>query len=136
MLAITAGACVAQPFLMTDPSADTVSFEAEYEVLRLLGRGTYGKALLVRRKADQRLFVVKQVELQDLDEQERTAALNEVAVLSGMDHINIISYETCFTQGNTLHIVMEHATQGDLGSLIQQHVAVSKPFTEQNIMQW
>lgn len=121
---------------MTDAPTDTGTFQSEYEVIKLLGRGTYGKALLVKRKVDQRLFVVKQVELQDLDEQERTAALNEVAVLSGMDHVNIISYETCFTEGDTLHIVMEHATQGDLASLIQQHVAISKPFTEQNIMQW
>lgn len=111
------------------------TFQAEYEVIRLLGRGTYEKALLVSRKVDQRLFVVKQVELQDLDELERASALNEVAVLSGMDHVNIISYETCFTEGDILHI-MEHATQGDLGSLIQQHVATSKPFTEHNIMQW
>ena len=118
------------------PTLSTGIFEAEYEVIKVLGRGTYGKAVLVSRKLDQRLYVVKQVELQDLDEHERAAALNEVAVLSKMDHVNIISYETCFTEGDTLHIVMEHATQGDLASLIQQHVATSKAFTEQNIMQW
>ena len=111
-------------------------FQTEYEVVRVLGRGTYGKALLVNRKVDQRTLVVKQVELQDLDKQERAAALNEVAVLSEMDHVNIISYETCFTEGNILHIVMEHATQGDLASLIQKHAAINKPFTEQDIMQW
>ena len=54
-------------------------FEAEYEVIKVLGKGTYGKAVLVSRKLDQRLFVVKQVELQDLDDHERAATLNEVA---------------------------------------------------------
>lgn len=122
--------------LPADQKPVTGSCLGDYEVVKVLGRGTYGKALLVSRKLDQRILVVKQVELEDLDEHEKAAALNEVAVLSDMDHVNIISYETCFTEGDTLHIVMEHATQGDLGTLIQKHAASTKPFTEQEIMQW
>lgn len=112
------------------------SYKAEYDEIKVLGRGTYGKAVLVSRKLDQRELVIKQVELQDLDEHEKAVALNEVAVLKEMDHVNIISYETCFIEGDSLYIVMEHATQGDLGSLIQKHAAANKPFSEQDIMQW
>ena len=108
----------------------------EYEVLKLVGRGTYGKALLVSRKADGKLLVIKQVDLTELDSHEKAAALNEVAVLSRFDHVNIIRYHTCFTENELLHIVMEHASQGDLATLIQRQASLNKPIAEADIMKW
>ena len=110
--------------------------QAEYEVLKTIGRGTYGKALLARRIADGNILVIKQVDLRDLAGHEKKAALNEVALLANFDHINIIRYHTCFTENDLLHIVMEHATQGDLGTLIQQQADLNKPFAEADIMTW
>lgn len=109
---------------------------AEYDVLRVIGRGTYGKALLVTRKTDHCILVIKQVDLNELEEHEKAAALNEVTVLSKFDHINIIRYHTCFTQNDLLHIVMEHADQGDLATMIQRQADVNKPFAEADIMNW
>lgn len=109
---------------------------AQYDILKTIGRGTYGRALLVSRKLDSKLLVIKQVDLSDLDAHEKAAALNEVAVLSRFDHVNIIRYHTCFTERHLLHIVMEHATQGDLGTLIQHQAALNKPFAEADIMNW
>lgn len=109
---------------------------AEYEVLKTIGRGTYGKVLLARRKADDEVLVIKQVDLRGLELHEKNSALNEVALLANFDHINIIRYHTCFTESDMLHIVMEHATQGDLASLIQRNADLNKPFTETDIMTW
>ncbi|DBA72156.1 TPA: hypothetical protein ACH3X2_010875 [Trebouxia sp. C0005] len=109
---------------------------AQYDLLKTIGRGTYGRALLVSRKVDGKLLVIKQVNLSELEAQEKAAALNEVAVLSQFDHVNIIRYHTCFTERDFLHIVMEHATQGDLGTLIQSHASLNKPLAEADIMNW
>ena len=125
---------------MQETFSQTVSphgiLHAEYEVLKTIGRGTYGKALLARRIADNGILVIKQVDLRDLADHEKKAALNEVALLANFDHINIIRYHTCFTENDLLHIVMEHATQGDLGTLIQQKADLNKPFAEADIMTW
>ena len=113
-----------------------VVLHAEYEVLKTIGRGTYGKVLLARRKANDEVLVIKQIDLRGLEPHEKSSALNEVALLANFDHINIIRYHTCFTENDVLHIVMEHATQGDLGTLIQRNADLNKPFTEAEIMTW
>lgn len=113
-----------------------IILHAEYEVLRTIGRGTYGKVLLARRKADDKVLVIKQVDLRGLEPHEKNSALNEVALLANFDHINIIRYHTCFTENDLLHIVMEHATQGDLGTLIQRNADLNKPLAEADIMTW
>ena len=113
-----------------------VILHAEYEVLKTIGRGTYGKVLLARRKADNEVLVIKQVHLRGLELHEKNSALNEVALLANFDHINIIRYHTCSSENNILPIVMEHATQGDLGTLIQRNADLNKPFTEADIMTW
>lgn len=117
-------------------SVPGVVLQAEYEVLKTIGRGTYGKVLLARRRCDDQALVIKQVDLRGLDEHEKESALNEVALLANFDHINIIHYHACFTENDMLHIVMEHATQGDLRTLIQRNADQSKPFTEADIMTW
>ena len=119
-----------------DLSVSNCILFAEYDVLKTIGRGTYGKALLVNRKSDQQLLVIKRVALNELEEHEKAAALNEVAVLSRFDHVNIIRYHTCFTENDLLHIVMEHANQGDLAAMIQTQAALNRPFTEAEIMNW
>ena len=120
----------------TDSSLPDGILHAQYNLLKTIGRGTYGKALLVSRKIDGKLLVIKQVNLSELEAQEKAAALNEVAVLSQFDHVNIIRYHTCFTECDVLHIVMEHATQGDLGTLIQRQASLNKPLAEADIMNW
>ena len=109
---------------------------SEYDILKTIGRGTYGKAVLVTRKSDSRLLVIKQVDLNELEEHEKAAALNEVAVLSKFDHINIIRYFACFTENDLLHIVMEHANRGDLAAMIQKQASLNRPFAEADIMNW
>ena len=125
---------------LTSTSGDLPVYDsilhAEYDVLKTIGRGTSGKAILVSRKSDSRLLVIKQVNLSELVDHEKAAALNEVNVLSQFDHINIIRYHACFTEHDVLHIVMEHATQGDLATLIQRQACANKPFTETEIMKW
>ena len=120
----------------SDNSLPDGILHAQYNLLKTIGRGTYGRALLVSRKSDGKLLVIKQVDLSELEAQEKAAALNEVAVLSQFDHVNIIRYHTCFTERDFLHIVMEHATQGDLGTLIQRQASLNKPLAEADIMNW
>ncbi len=122
--------------LQSDSNRKDGILRAQYDVLKQIGRGTYGKALLVSRKLDSKLLVIKQVDLSELEDQEKAAALNEVVVLSRFDHINIIRYHACFTEHNLLHIVMEHASKGDLGTLIQRQASINKPFAEADIMNW
>jgi NIMA (never in mitosis gene a)-related kinase len=52
--------------------------------------GAFGTAVLYRRVSDDTLVVIKEVNMIDLTASERQMALNEVQVLSSLDHSNII----------------------------------------------
>lgn len=92
----------------------------DYEQVRTLGEGGYGKAILVKRKKDNQLFVIKSVKLRGLPENEKKEALYEVQVLSYLRHPNIITYIDSFQEKEVLHIVMEYADGGDLGTKVQK----------------
>jgi serine/threonine protein kinase len=70
-----------------------------YERLRMLGKGSYGKAWLVAELKTKEQFVIKEIRVQNQREMEE--ALAEAAVLSKLNHINIIKFVfligfTCF----------------------------------------
>eukprot|EP00727_Mastigamoeba_balamuthi_P011236 m51a1_g6735 putative protein serine threonine kinase (592) ;mRNA; f:212566-215004 len=110
----------------------------DYEEIKLIGRGSFGRALLCRRISDDRRVVVKQIDLSDMGEKEREEALNEARVMTSLRHPNIVEYFGHFERGGVLHIVMEHAAGGDLQSLIRAR-GKSEParhFRERRILRW
>ena len=64
---------------------------------------------LVRRKMDKFLVVIKQIPLDEMGTDERTAAQNEAEVLNMLYHPNIIRHFDSFIAETTLNIVMEYA---------------------------
>lgn len=58
--------------------------------LTSLPTGAFGTAVLYHKFADDILVVIKEVNMIDLTASERQMALNEVQVLSSLDHPNII----------------------------------------------
>jgi NIMA (never in mitosis gene a)-related kinase len=55
---------------------------------------------------------MKKVALERMNDKERAAASNEVAILSRLHHPNIICHRESFMHGNDLCIVMEYADGG------------------------
>ncbi|XP_022623019.1 serine/threonine-protein kinase Nek5-like [Seriola dumerili] len=107
-----------------------------YEVIRQIGEGAFGKAFLVRDKGGggDRQCVVKQVNLRKMSAREKEASKKEVTLLSRMKHPNIVSFTTSFQEGDSLYIVMEYCDGGDLMKKINMQRGV--PFTEERIVAW
>ena len=55
--------------------------------------GAFGTAVLYRKVSDDTLVVIKEVNMIDLTASERQMALNEVQVLSSLDHPNIVRWD-------------------------------------------
>eukprot|EP00929_Paragymnodinium_shiwhaense_P085009 TRINITY_DN45488_c0_g4_i2.p1 TRINITY_DN45488_c0_g4~~TRINITY_DN45488_c0_g4_i2.p1 ORF type:complete len:982 (+),score=176.94 TRINITY_DN45488_c0_g4_i2:148-3093(+) len=97
-----------------------------YEILRVLGNGSFGVANLVRVRDGHtsgqpvQLRVIKEVDLSALPPTSRTQAENEVQVLRSLSHPNIIAYCGAFIEDCRLHIVMEYAAGGDLAEALQR----------------
>lgn len=91
-----------------------------YEKVRVVGQGSFGIAILYRRKSDGHQIVFKQINLSDLTPPGRDLAMNEVDVFSKLHHPNIVSYLGSFIKDNTLLIEMEYADGGTLAHIIAE----------------
>ena len=64
---------------------------------------------LCKRLTDKKLVIIKQIPVEQMTKDQRLAALNEVIVLSMLNHPNIIQYYENFLEDKALMIVMEYA---------------------------
>ncbi|RZF37381.1 hypothetical protein LSTR_LSTR009732 [Laodelphax striatellus] len=91
-----------------------------YKKIRMVGKGAFGTAILYEREKDNRLVVIKEINMTELTASERQMALNEVQVLSLLTHPNIIRYLGSFEVDGVLMIEMEYADGGTLAQFIGQ----------------
>ena len=85
----------------------------KYKRIKYLGKGSYGAAILVNLRANaEKKFVVKEIVIGHLSEEEQAAAKKEADVLHKMQHSNITMYIESFVESSKLYIVME-ADGGD-----------------------
>ncbi|KAG9391702.1 Nek1 Ser/Thr kinase-like [Carpediemonas membranifera] len=110
----------------------------KYERIRVIGKGSFGSAVLVRSKVDRKTYVVKLINVAQLNAKERADANKEVKILGDMKHPNIIGYRESFLEKKVLHIVMDYADAGDLYAAIQQQKrrGVGSYFSEDQVLDW
>lgn len=104
----------------------------QYDRVRVLGKGSFGTAIVYRRLTDCSLVVFKEIDLHRFrGEFERTLAINEARIMSKLTHSNIIKYYSAHTTDSKLVIEMEYASIGTLQSylLLQSH-----PLSEQEVV--
>lgn len=110
---------------------NTHNNSSRYERIRVIGRGSFGVATLYRRKEDDSLVILKEINLHDLSASERQLTLNEVSILSKLDHPHIIGYYDSFEEEGTLMIEMEYADGGTLSQFLELR---NKPFDEGDLL--
>ncbi|XP_077863013.1 serine/threonine-protein kinase Nek5-like, partial [Saccoglossus kowalevskii] len=79
----------------------------QFEKIKKIGEGSFGKALLVKSKATGEYRVVKEIGISKMNRKEREESKKEVKVLARMRHPNIVSYLESFEDHGNLYIVME-----------------------------
>eukprot|EP00916_Digyalum_oweni_P001121 GHVL01002226.1.p1 GENE.GHVL01002226.1~~GHVL01002226.1.p1 ORF type:complete len:403 (-),score=65.59 GHVL01002226.1:632-1840(-) len=88
----------------------------KYEVIRTIGQGTYGAAVLVIK--DGKEYVMKQIVMEQMSLKERQDSVNEVEILNMMEHPNVIRYWESFLYQGSLMIVTDFCSGGDLARKI------------------
>ncbi|KAK2079205.1 hypothetical protein QBZ16_002896 [Prototheca wickerhamii] len=102
-----------------DPSAAPSSIE-DYEVLKPISRGAFGRVYLSRRRGGAELFAIKVMRKADLIRKNMVeSARNERNILAATRNPFVVRFHTSFTSRDNLYLVMEYAPGGDLFSLLR-----------------
>ncbi|XP_052506188.1 serine/threonine-protein kinase Nek5 [Budorcas taxicolor] len=106
----------------------------QYDMIKAIGEGAFGKAYLAKRKSDSKPCVIKEINFEKMPIQEKEASKKEVILLAKMKHPNIVTFFNSFQENNRLFIVMEYCDGGDLMKRIRRQRGVL--FSEDQILSW
>ncbi|CAB4070216.1 STK32 [Lepeophtheirus salmonis] len=93
---------------------EIVKFD-DFEILRAIGRGSFGKVCLVERRDNDQLFAMKYVNKEACIRNEAVKnVVAEVELLQNLDHPFIVSLWFTFQDSEDLFIILEPLLGGDL----------------------
>lgn len=108
--------------------------EDRYDKVRVLGRGSFGTAWLVKKRNKRsNLYVAKEIVLQKKRSND-ALVWNEVKILSRMTHVNVVRYVEQIHEPDRVFILMEHCAGGDLRERIAERRERNHPFSEAEIL--
>ena len=85
-----------------------------FQLLKFLGKGTFGAVYQARREADGKVYAIKKVDTRRMTTKERAEAVNEIRVLASVAGEHVITFYEAFVEQDILYIVTEFAGNGDL----------------------
>ncbi|CDS13446.1 hypothetical protein LRAMOSA05622 [Lichtheimia ramosa] len=93
-----------------------------YEIVNVLGEGAYGQVYLAKDIHTRRLYAIKSLRQQRLDERQRAFQRTEIALHSKLSgHPHIIQLERVIREPERwTHVVLEYGPEGDLFSAITE----------------
>ena len=92
----------------------------DFEILKPISKGAFGRVYLARKKESQDLYAVKVMRKADLVRKNMVeSARNERNILAMANNPFVIRFYFSFTSRENLYIVMEYAPGGDLASLLR-----------------
>lgn len=97
------------------------STEDTYEVLNLIGRGTFGEIRRVRRTRDGQILCRKEIMWRRMNKRQQEQLAAEMRILRDLQHNNIVRYISEVVDSDTkmVYIYMEYCGNGDLFEVIQ-----------------
>jgi calcium-dependent protein kinase len=107
-------------------------FREKYEYIGLLGNGAFGKVrLFCDKNCSDLKYAIKTIKKEQMSKELYCFLIDEVNIISELDHPNIVKYYESYEDDNYLNIVMEYLEGNDLFKLISSRK--SNKFTEKDM---
>lgn len=107
----------------------------EYQILEKIGKGTFGTVYKVKKFNESFLYVIKQIPLNELTEEQIKQVNTEAKLLSLINSNFVVKYFESFIENYELFIVMEYCDNGDLYHFLQEQQIKSTPLKEDLVWQ-
>jgi NIMA (never in mitosis gene a)-related kinase len=122
------------------PETFNSSILDNYEIIKQIGEGGYGKVFLAKSIDDGQSCVIKRISLSGLSAQELRYLNLESKVmenmLENMQSSYLIQLIESSVENEELILVMEYAEGGDLYAKIQEHQKSNQYISEEQIVKW
>jgi NIMA (never in mitosis gene a)-related kinase len=105
-----------------------------FQMIREIGRGGYGRAILSECLDDDTIQVLNEIDVGETSRSHKDAISREIRVLRSMHHSNIVSCDSHHFYNGTLYIAMEYADDADLRSYIKS--CKDEKFWEETVLDW
>ncbi|KAL7669106.1 hypothetical protein ACOME3_009775 [Neoechinorhynchus agilis] len=97
----------------TQPHRDTL--HSRFELLRTLGKGTYGKVKLARDRRTNEQVAIKTIRKSRIENpHDLERMLREIRFMSGLNHPHVIKIKEVYESREKIILVMEYASGGEL----------------------
>eukprot|EP00826_Nyctotherus_ovalis_P042560 TRINITY_DN4391_c0_g1_i1.p1 TRINITY_DN4391_c0_g1~~TRINITY_DN4391_c0_g1_i1.p1 ORF type:complete len:108 (-),score=25.49 TRINITY_DN4391_c0_g1_i1:317-640(-) len=96
----------------------------------MLGKGAFGKVNLCIHKLTQKLVAIKSISNRYLEGNHSSKLQNEIAILQGLKHKNIIRLYETFSTNTFKLIVIELCSGGDLLSYVRKRRKLAEPIAK------
>ena len=106
----------------------------DFEILQILGKGSYGFVAKIRSKKNKKIYAMKQIDLGKVSsEKEKQLCMQEITLLQQLNHSNINKYYRTFNHDPYFYIIMEFMDNGDISGFINAHNKFKIPVREEEV---
>ncbi|KAG0230020.1 serine/threonine protein kinase psk1 [Actinomortierella wolfii] len=102
----------------------------DFDLLKVIGRGAYGKVYLVRHRATRALYAMKVLKKASIVVHSKDTAntMSERKILEAIRHPFIVKLHFAFQTDHRLYLILEYASGGELFT----HLATERMFSEEH----
>jgi serine/threonine protein kinase len=113
----------AKTLLFGDDAAGPSTPLQQYEMLRTLGTGTFGRVRLVRHRKEGKYYALKISKVETVIRLKQVEHVkNEVTLLSRIDHPGVVNLVSFFHDDARLYLVLDYVSGGELFSHLRAAV--------------
>jgi serum/glucocorticoid-regulated kinase 2 len=93
----------------------------DYAMLSVIGKGSYAKVVLVRKKASGQLYALKSMKKKYIEKKNQVKrVMMERDILAGIDHSFLVRIHASFHDDKKLFLVLEYCPGGELFGLLSK----------------
>ena len=106
---------------------------SDFEILQVLGQGSFGFVAKVRSKKNLKIYAMKKVDISKVEEDYKKYYENESIFLAKLNHPNICKLFCFFKEGTNNYMILEFLDNGDLWSFLNAHIKLKKYIPEEKL---
>ena len=118
----------------TNELEDMGSKVDDFEILQVLGEGSFGYIAKVKSRLNHKIYAMKKIEMSKIKDDKVIKLMeNETKILADLNNPMVVKYYKTFNEDGALFILMEFMDNGDIGGIYKASKTLEKPIPEEKL---